>query len=58
MVVEEIQQADNFKEGLYTTMVKVDHYCAPSLSTAAPLRAITHYEMSLIFHVRDYASLL
>ena len=31
-VADEIEQADTFKEGIYSTMVKIVKYCAPSLA--------------------------
>ena len=29
-VRDEIEQADTFKEGIYSTLVKIEKYCAPS----------------------------
>ena len=34
-VVDEIEQADIFKEGIYSTMVKIEKYCAPPTDSPA-----------------------
>ena len=35
-VVDEIEQADNFKQGIYSTLVKIEKYCAPPTDSPAP----------------------
>ena len=37
-VVDEIEQADIFKEGIYSTTVKIEKYCAPPTDSPALLR--------------------
>ena len=34
--MDEIEQADIFKEGIYSTMVKIEKYCAPPTDSPAP----------------------
>ena len=34
-VVDEIEQADIFKQGIYSTMVKIEKYCAPPTDSLA-----------------------
>ena len=38
-VADEIEQADTFKEGIYSTMVKIEKYCAPPTDSPAPPRS-------------------